>query len=204
MGNEAEFRSQGRALCRVFLCHNSADKPLIKEIADRLELDFGVLHFLDAFDIPTGEAFRIWIERALQESTGCAIFLGASGWGPTHRWEAEQTIARRAVDSDFRLIPVALPGIRDEDMNALGDGSLFRDLNWADLRNGIDDQDGLDKLYSALTGSALPEGRGPARLTPYQVRRDAARWKKSLQRDRSILYRGAQLEHAERLTRTFP
>ena len=83
----------GRALCRVFLCHNSADKSLIKEIADRLELDFGVLHFLDAFDIPTGEAFRIWIERALKESTGCAIFLGTNGWGPTHYWEAEQALS---------------------------------------------------------------------------------------------------------------
>jgi hypothetical protein len=138
---------QGRARCRVFLCHNSADKPLIKEIADRLELDFGVEHFLDAFDIPTGEAFRPWIEQALRNSTGRAIFLGSSGWGPTHRWEAEQAIALKAADSDFRLIPVALPGIREDDMSMLGDGSLFRDLNWADLRNSLDDQDGLDKLY---------------------------------------------------------
>jgi WD40 repeat protein len=204
MGNGAETEGRDRTLCRVFLCHNSADKPLIKEIADRLELDFGILHFLDAFDIPTGEAFRIWIERALKESTGCAIFLGSSGWGPTHRWEAEQALARRAVDAEFRLIPVALPGIREEDMKALGDGSFFRDLNWADLRNGLDDQDGLDKLYAALTGGPVPEGRGPARLTPYQVRRDAARWKKSLERDTSILYRGAQLEQAERLTKSLP
>jgi WD40 repeat protein len=188
----------------VFLCHNSADKASIKEIADRLELDFGILHFLDAFDIPTGEAFRIWIERALQESTGCAIFLGANGWGPTHRWEAEQAIARRTIEPDFRLIPVALPGVKQADMNALGDGSVFRDLNWADFRNGIDDQNGLDKLYAALTGSAVPEGRGPARLTPYQIRRDAARWAKSHQRDTSILYRGAQLDEADRLTRNLP
>jgi hypothetical protein len=45
-------------------------------------------------------------------------------------------------------------------MNALGDGSLFRDLNWADLRNGPDDPEGLDKLYAALTGSPLPDIRG--------------------------------------------
>jgi WD40 repeat protein len=204
MENGVKSGDAGRTLCRVFLCHNSADKPSVKEIADRLELDFGILHFLDAFDIPTGEAFRIWIERALKESTGCAIFLGANGWGPTHHWEAEQAIARRSVDAEFRLIPVTLPGVRDEDMNALGDGSVFRDLNWADLRNGVDDQDGLDKLHAALTGQALSEGRGPARLTPYQVRRDAARWMKSLQRDTSILYRGAQLEQAERLARSIP
>jgi TIR domain len=78
----------GRPPCRVFLCHNSLDKAFVKEIADRMELDFGVPHFLDAFAIPTGQAFKPWIERALLESSGCAIFLGKNGWGPTHRWEA--------------------------------------------------------------------------------------------------------------------
>jgi hypothetical protein len=80
----------GRSRCQVFLCHNSLDKPVIKELADRLQLDFGVAHFPDAFAIPTGEAFRPWIAQALRESSGCTIFLGAHGWGPTHLWEAEQ------------------------------------------------------------------------------------------------------------------
>ncbi len=205
MIREAESGAEtGRILCRVFLCHNSADKPFVKEIADRLELDFGVLHFLDVFDIPTGEAFRVWIEHSLRDSTGCAIFLGANGWGPTHLWEAQMAIKRNATDTTFRLIPVALPGIREEDMAALDSGNVFRDLNWADFRNGVDDLDALDKLYASVTGSVLSEGRGPARLTPYQVRRDAARWTKSGQRETSVLYRGAQLEEAEQLTRTVP
>lgn len=194
----------GRPLCKVFLSHNSKDKQLVKEIAERLELDFGVAHFLDAFAIPSGEAFRPWIERTLQESSGCAIFLGANGWGPTHLREAEQALARKAVDPTFHLIPVVLPGIRPNDMSALGDGSLFREINWADLRGGLDDQDGFDKLYSALTGQVLPEGRGPARLTPYQVRRDAQRWQKSRQLDTSILYRGSQLKEAEKIAREVP
>lgn len=194
----------GRTLCRVFLCHNTSDKPFVKETADRLELDFGVLHFLDVFDIPTGEAFRVWIERSLGDSTGCAIFLGANGWGPTHLWEAQMAIERHATDPTFRLIPVALPGIREEDMAALDGGKVYRDLNWADFRNGIDDLDALDKLYAALTGSVLSDGRAPARLTPYQVRRDAARWAKSDRRETSILYRGGQLEEAEQLTRGLP
>jgi WD40 repeat protein len=194
----------GRTLCRVFLCHNSADKPLVKEIADRLELDFGVLHFLDAFDIPTAAAFRPWIEQALRESTGCAIFLGANGWGPTHLWEAEQALAKEAQNPGFQLIPVALPGIRDGDMSRLDGGSVFRDLNWADFRAGIDAPDSLDKLHAVLTGESVSDGKGPARLTPYQIRRDAARWLRSARKDSSILYRGPQLEQAERLTTSIP
>jgi hypothetical protein len=188
----------------VFLCHNSADKPLIKEIADRLELDFGVPHFLDAFAIPSGEAFMPWIERALSRSSGCAIFLGSSGWGPTHLWEAELAAARRRSDPTFRLIPVALPGLDEPQMLRLDRGNVFGDLNWVDLRGGITEQDGLDRLYTAVTGEPLPEGRGPAKLTPYQIRRDAARWKRSNPPDTSILYRGSQLSEAERVTQANP
>lgn len=202
--SETSRAPSGRPVCRIFLSHNSADKPLVKEIADRLELDFGVPHFLDAFAIPAGAAFRPWIDEALAESMGCAIFLGAHGWGPTHLWEAEQALARHEQDAGFRLIPVALPGVREDDMQRLRDGSLFRDMNWADFRNGLDDQDSLDKLYAALTGLEPSKEHGPDRLTPYQIRRDAARWRKSGQRDVSILYRGPQLREAERLAREIP
>jgi hypothetical protein len=41
----------------VFLCHNSTDKPFIKQIADALELEFGRKFFLDVYAIPTGQAF---------------------------------------------------------------------------------------------------------------------------------------------------
>jgi hypothetical protein len=99
---------------------------------------------------------------------------------------------------------VVLPGVIAADLAALSDGSLFRDVNWADLRKGPDDQDNLDKLYSALTGEPLPQDRGPARLTPYQIRRDAARWQRSTHGGKSILYRGAQLEEAERLKKAIP
>ena len=57
----------------VFLCHNSVDKPFIREIADALELEFGTRFFLDVFAIPTGEKFIPWIERALEECAVCAI-----------------------------------------------------------------------------------------------------------------------------------
>lgn len=57
----------------VFLCHNSKDKDFVREIADAIELETGTPVFLDVFAIPVGEAFLPWIERALAESSGCAI-----------------------------------------------------------------------------------------------------------------------------------
>lgn len=188
----------------VFLCHNSRDKALVRQVAEGLELEFGIPHFLDAYAIPTGEAFLPWIDKALATSSGCAIFLGAQGWGETHFWEAERALDRYRKDPRFRLIPVSLPGIREEDMARLGSGSVFSQLNWADFRSGPVDAEAIRKLRAALLGQAPERGRGPARLTPYLVRRDAVRWEESGRKDRSILYRGRQLIEAEKLRAAQP
>lgn len=184
---------------RIFLCHNSEDKQSVERIADALELDYGLLYFLDITSIPPGEAFIPEIEKALTECTGCAIFLGGAGWGPTHYWEAERALSRQRSDLDFRVVPVALPGITQPDMERLGSGSFFRDVNWADLRDGLDNARAIERLRAVLTGRALPKDRGPDQLTPYQIRRDAGRWDRSRRADRSILYRGRQLQEANGL-----
>ena len=77
-------------------------------------------------------------------------------------------------------------------------------MNWADFSRGPDDKDSLEKLEAALTGRKTLGYRGPARLTPYQVRRDAERWERSGRRDRSILYGGAQLTEAEAMASDNP
>ncbi|WP_029083763.1 TIR domain-containing protein [Bradyrhizobium sp. th.b2] len=188
----------------VFLCHNSADKAFIRKLADALELEFGTKFFLDVFAIPTGEAFISWIEKALETCTACAIFLGGNGWGPTHLWEAELALARYRRDPTLRIIPVALPGLSQQDAAKLGAGKLFQEVNWADFTKGPNDKDSLDKLEAALTGRKVLGYRGPARLTPYQVRRDAERWERSGRKDRSILYGGRQLIDAARMLQDNP
>lgn len=188
----------------VFLCHNSLDKSFIREIADALELEFGTKFFLDVFAIPTGEEFIPWIEKALQDCAVCAIFLGGNGWGPTHLWEAELALARYRRDPQLRIIPVALPGIDRVEAAKLGSGKLFQDINWADFTKGPNDKESLDKFEAALTGRRLLGYRGPARLTPYQMRRDAERWDRSGRKDNSILYGGRQLADAEGLAQSNP
>ncbi|POR40062.1 TIR domain-containing protein [Methylobacterium sp. V23] len=188
----------------TFLCHNSADKLFVKQIADALEIEFGTRYFLDAYAIPTGEAFLPWIEQSLAGAAGIAIFLGSNGWGPTHLWEAERALARYRADPTFKLIPVALPGINGENMRRLGAGKVFQDINWADFTKGPRDLDSLRKLEAALSGRKLPQYQGPSRLTPYQVRRDAMRWTDARRKDRSILYKGAQLDQAFDLVQRNP
>jgi WD40 repeat protein len=113
-------------------------------------------------------------------------------------------LARYRRDPKCRIIPVALPGISLEEAAKLGSGRFFQDVNWADFTQGPDDKESLDKLEAALTGRKTLGYRGPARLTPYQVRRDAERWERSGKKDRSILYGGKQLAEAEAMERDNP
>jgi hypothetical protein len=80
----AGAEGQGSSRLAVFLRHNSKNEARIKQIADGLELEFGAPLFLDAYAIPTGQAFMPFIEKALATCSGCVIFLGANCWGPTH------------------------------------------------------------------------------------------------------------------------
>ena len=80
-------------------------------------------------------------------------------------------MARYRRDPTLRIFPVALPGISQKDAGKLGAGNLFQEVNWADFTKGPDDKESLDKLEAALTGRKVLD-RGPAFLTPYQVRRD--------------------------------
>lgn len=188
---------------RVFLSHNRLDRERIRDIAEALELEYGVPHFLDENAISAGDEFMRVIRDALETSTACAIFLGASGWGPTHLVETEMALARYRRDPEFRLIPILLPGARAEDMARLGQGTLFRDLNRIDAA-ADDAATVVRKLAEAVAGQRPDGERGPARLTPYLIRRDAGRWLASGRKDRSLLYRGAELVEAERIAANSP
>lgn len=185
----------------VFLCHNRKDAAVVEEVANALELESGVRFFLDRLSIPVGSEFLSYIEEALAKAKGCAIFLGRNGWGPTQFWEAEQALARYQRDPDFRLIPVVLPGASEDDMSRLGSGSVFNKINRSDLTAARPKQDEYQALAAAISGEAAPQLRSPARLNPYQLRRDTARWRvareTSARNGRDILYRGSELEEAK-------
>jgi hypothetical protein len=52
-------RSSGAELFKydVFLCHNRIEKPFVKMVADALQIEAGVLFFLDEFAIPASVEF---------------------------------------------------------------------------------------------------------------------------------------------------
>jgi small GTP-binding protein len=141
----------------VFLCHNSKDKPAVRELAHELE-NQGVLPWLDEEKIFAGDAFQRKLEKAIAAAHTVAVCIGPNGMG---RWqEAEYFSAyQRFIEresggqetSSVRVIPVLLPGAKDDQV------PLFaRPLDLVDFRITDDakHREQVQKLVKAILRSA--------------------------------------------------
>jgi WD40 repeat protein len=177
----------------VFLSHNSQDKPEVEQLALGLQDESGLNLWLDAWHIPGGVKWEDEINHALGSCNTCAVILGEHGWGEYHLREARVALARRKKYPSFRVIPVLLPGAREEDTDELPD--FFAETQWINFREGTDDQDALRRLAAAIRGE-VPYEEGRPNLS-YQIRRDARRWGQTKPQDESLLYRGDELLRAQ-------
>ena len=91
----------------VFLCHNSEDKPAVREIAQKL-IEENIKPWLDEADIRAGSFWHTAIGQQIETVKSAAVFVGQHGVGP---WQNREIIA--LLDQfDKRgcpVIPVILP-----------------------------------------------------------------------------------------------
>jgi hypothetical protein len=134
----------------VFLCHNSADKPAVKLIARRL-MECGLLPWLDAWELPPGQAWQPVLEKQLGTIKSAAVFVGSAGLGP---WQEQEMygLLREFVDRKAPVIPVLLPDAPSKPELPL----FLRALTWVDFRSA--DPDPLSLLVWGITGKR-PEER---------------------------------------------
>jgi hypothetical protein len=90
----------------VFLCHNAADKPSVREIGRRL-IAAGVRPWLDEWELPPGQPWMPLLEEQIEGIPVAAIFIGASGIGDWQQKEIHQ-ILHRVVKRGATMIPVIL------------------------------------------------------------------------------------------------
>jgi hypothetical protein len=105
----------------VFLCHNSADKPAVREIAQKLVKE-GIKPWLDIEQIPPGASWQTELGEQINSIKSAAVFVGNRGIGP---WQNEEI---QAFLSQFmeRKCPV-IPTI-------LGSADTMPELPWT-LKN---------------------------------------------------------------------
>jgi hypothetical protein len=138
----------------VFLCHNSRDKPLVRQLAQRL-LTQGVLPWFDEEVILAGERFPRKLEDALDTARVVAIIIGPQGMGRWQDMEYQAAIQRSIEERDtaerpsLRVIPVLLPGVpADVELPV-----FLRGLHNIDLREGgVENKDALRTFVQSILG----------------------------------------------------
>jgi hypothetical protein len=136
----------------VFLSHSNQDKPAVELLARRLIDEAGLQPFLDKWHLIPGEPWQEALEEALDASHSCAVFLGPEGLGTWENEEMRAALDIRASRSDFRVIPVLLPGARFPDREQLP--RFLARLTWVHFYSGLDDATAFQRLVCGIRGIA--------------------------------------------------
>ncbi|MBW8875596.1 MAG: TIR domain-containing protein [Acidobacteria bacterium] len=139
----------------VFLSHSTADKPAVEELARKL-VEAGIKPFFDKWELIPGESSQESLEKALDESRTCAVFVGSASLGPWQNEEMRSAIDEWVGDKTFRVIPVLLPGAPDPRERKMP--RFLRRPTWVDFRAGLNDGEAFRSLISGIQGK--PPGPG--------------------------------------------
>ena len=151
---------------KIFLSHNSADKPQVENIALRLN-DEGFDPWLDKWDLVPGETWQEGLEKALKTSDVCLIFIGKQGQGPWHTAEMRMALNRNINQLDLRVIPVLLPDAAEDAIEQLPD--FLQAYNGVRFYQSLEDENAFRRLVSGIKGERPgPDGDDKNLANPYR------------------------------------
>jgi tetratricopeptide (TPR) repeat protein len=128
----------------VFLCHNTVDKPFVKEIGERLK-ENGILPWLDEWELPPGQDWMTELEKQIQKIKSAAVFVGKSGIALWQDKE-QKLFIKQFVKRECPVIPVILPDCMKEPELSL----FLEEMTFVDFRKK--EPDPLKQLIWGITG----------------------------------------------------
>jgi hypothetical protein len=132
----------------VFLCYNSADKPEVMRIGERLK-ERGILPWLDVWELRPGESWQRKLEEQIGRIKSAAVFVGGGGVGHWQQHEMEAFLNEFA-GRGCHVIPVLLPGAPKEPAVPI----FLKPKTWVDFRR--ESPDPLEGLIWGITGERPP------------------------------------------------
>ena len=161
----------GAASYDVFLSYSRADSAAAEALRARLK-EAGLSAFLDRYGLPAGQPWQPWLEQHVASCRALVALVGPKGFGEWQHREIQLGLDRQASDkkagAQFPVIPVLLPGLAND---AVPVGSFLGLNTWIDLRDGLDDPQGLQRLAAGAQGKAMDEASAQkllAGLSPYR------------------------------------
>lgn len=154
----------------AFLSHNSKDKPLVEQIAQKLLNEEHLQVFLDKWNLIPGELWQEALEEALNQSATCVVFLGPNTISPWQHEEMRSSLAKRVENKLLRVIPVKLPKAVKEAKESEVPPFLQR-LTWVYFEN-IDDKEAFHRLVCGIKGippgPSADQGYNPQTVNPFR------------------------------------
>jgi hypothetical protein len=173
----------------VFLCHNSEDKPDVREIAQKLSEE-NIKPWLDEADIRAGSFWHAAIGQQIETVKSAAVFVGQHGVGP---WQNREIIA--LLDQFDKRGCSVIPVILASDHSKPVLPWSLAGLHCVDFR--ATDSYPLKRLIWGITGekpvelSDVPSSEKPATM------REAAKWNLLPRRDDHVAVRSRDAEISE-------
>ncbi|MEZ4712870.1 MAG: TIR domain-containing protein [Caldilineaceae bacterium] len=131
----------------VFLSHSSADKAVVRALAERLRAD-GLRVWLDEWIIQPGDMIGLKIEEGLQQSRALILCMSQNAFDSDWvKLERHTMLFRDPTNSQRRFIPLRLDGCDLPDMIA-----QFAYVDWR-----TPDDQAYAKLHRACTPPAAPQ-----------------------------------------------
>jgi hypothetical protein len=131
----------------VFLCHNSADKPAVINIATELS-KHGIKIWLDKVAIPPGEEWQEAIEEQIDSVDAAVIFIGNDGIGPWQRMEI-RSFLDQYVTRKCRVIPAYLSSVQGVPKIP----NLLKNLHFVDFRQPYPNP--IEQLLRGIKGEQI-------------------------------------------------
>ena len=128
----------------VFLCHNSQDKPVIRQIGNELATR-GLRPWLDEVELRPGLPWQDALEQQIGEINAAAVFVGKNGIGPWQDAELKAFI-REFVSRKCPVIPVLLKNAPKKPVLPV----FLRGMTWVDFRKT--EPDPMRQLIWGITG----------------------------------------------------
>jgi hypothetical protein len=128
----------------VFLCHNSEDKPAVREISQKLA-ERNIKPWLDEEQIRPGTSWQTSLGQQIESIRSTAVFVGESTIGPWQNQEI-QAFLSQFVKRECPVIPVVLPSAKTTPDIPW----TLANLHWVDFR--VTNPNPLEQLIWGITG----------------------------------------------------
>ena len=128
----------------VFLCHNSQDKPAVRQIGERLK-QRGLKPWIDVEQLRPGLPWQDALEEQIARIKAVAVFVGPNGRSPWQNLEMKAFL-RQFAKRHCPVIPVILPECKETPTLPL----FLEGMTWVDFRTS--DPDPLQQLIWGITG----------------------------------------------------